>query len=97
MILGTEILIPLLVAFAISVILSPIVIPFLRKLKIGQTERTDGVKSHLKKAGTPTMGGLIILISVLVTSLFFVGTYPHIIPILFLTLGFGLSAFWTIT
>ncbi len=93
MILGTEILIPLLVAFAISVILSPIVIPFLRKLKIGQTERTDGVKSHLKKAGTPTMGGLIILISVLVTSLFFVGTYPHIIPILFLTLGFGLIGF----
>lgn len=93
MILGTEILIPLLVAFAISVILSPIVIPFLRKLKIGQTERTDGVQSHLKKAGTPTMGGLIILISVLVTSLFFVGTYPHIIPILFLTLGFGLIGF----
>ncbi|MDY3917481.1 MAG: phospho-N-acetylmuramoyl-pentapeptide-transferase [Candidatus Limivivens sp.] len=93
MLLGTEVLIPLLVAFAISVALSPFVIPFLRKLKIGQTERTEGVQSHLKKAGTPTMGGLIILISVLVTSLFFIGSYPNIIPVLFLTLGFGIIGF----
>ena len=93
MILGTEVIIPLLLAFAISVILSPIIIPFLRKLKIGQTERTEGVQSHLKKAGTPTMGGLIILISILVTSLFFVGKYPNIIPVLFLTLGFGIIGF----
>lgn len=93
MILGTEVIIPLLLAFVISVILSPIIIPFLRKLKIGQTERTEGVQSHLKKAGTPTMGGLIILISILVTSLFFVGKYPNIIPVLFLTLGFGIIGF----
>lgn len=56
MILGTEVVIPLLTAFAISVALSPFVIPFLRRLKIGQTERKEGVQSHLKKAGTPTMG-----------------------------------------
>lgn len=93
MILGTEVIIPLLVAFVISVALSPIVIPFLRKLKIGQTEREEGVKSHLKKAGTPTMGGLIILISVLVTSLLFVRDYPGIVPVLFLTLGFGIIGF----
>lgn len=93
MILGTEVIIPLLIAFAISVALSPIVIPFLRKLKVGQTERVDGVQSHLKKAGTPTMGGTIILISVLVTSLLFMGSYPKIIPVLFLTLGFGLLGF----
>lgn len=49
MIIGTEVIIPLLVAFAISVALSPFVIPFLRKLKVGQTERTDGVQSHLKR------------------------------------------------
>ena len=93
MIFGTEVIIPLLIAFAISVALSPIVIPFLRKLKVGQTERVDGVQSHLKKAGTPTMGGTIILISVLVTSLLFMGSYPKIIPVLFLTLGFGLLGF----
>ena len=74
MVISTEIIqsvmIPLLVAFAISVALSPFVIPFLRRLKVGQTERVEGVQSHLKKAGTPTMGGTIILISVLVTCLF---------------------------
>lgn len=93
MILGTEVIIPLLISFVISVGLSPIVIPFLRKLKVGQTEREDGVKSHLKKAGTPTMGGTIILISVLVTSLLFLGKYPKIVPVLFLTLGFGILGF----
>lgn len=91
--IGTDIVIPLLAAFAISVGLSPFIIPFLRKLKIGQTERTEGVQSHLKKAGTPTMGGLIILISILVTCLFFVKDYPRVIPVLFLTLGFGIIGF----
>lgn len=91
--ISLEVVLPLLIAFAISVILSPFVIPFLKKLKVGQTERAEGVQSHLKKAGTPTMGGLIILISILVTSLLFIGRYPRIIPILFLTLGFGIIGF----
>lgn len=91
--ISLEIVWSLLIAFAISVILSPFVIPFLRRLKVGNTERTDGVESHLKKNGTPTMGGLIILISVLITSLLFIGRYPRIIPILFLTLGFGIIGF----
>lgn len=91
--ISMEVVLSLLIAFAISVILSPFVIPFLRKLKVGNTERTDGVQSHLKKSGTPTMGGLIILISVLITSLLFIGRYPRIIPVLFLTLGFGIIGF----
>ena len=61
---------PVLLAFAISVILGPIVIPYLRKLKMGQTERVEGVQSHLKKAGTPTMGGIIFLLSTTITALF---------------------------
>lgn len=85
--------IPVLVAFAISMILGPIVIPFLRRLKFGQTEREDGVQSHLKKAGTPTMGGIIFLVAATVTSLFYIKDYPKIVPILFLTLGFGLIGF----
>ncbi len=93
MIISADILIPLFLAFGISVVLGPFVIPFLQKLKIGQTERVEGVKSHLKKAGTPTMGGLIILISILITSLFYIGKYPRIIPVLFLTLGFGIIGF----
>lgn len=87
------IVVPVLIAFSLSVIMGPIVIPFLRKLKMRQTERIDGVKSHLKKAGTPTMGGVIILASIVVTSLFYVGSHPKIIPVLFLTLGFGLIGF----
>ena len=88
-----HVVIPVLVSFALSLVLGPIVIPFLRKLKMGQTEREEGVQSHLKKAGTPTMGGIIILASVVITSLFYVKDYPKVIPILFLTLGFGLIGF----
>lgn len=88
-----KILIPVLIAFGLSAIMGPVVIPFLRRLKMGQTERVEGVQSHLKKAGTPTMGGIIILVSVAVTSVFYIKEYPKIIPILFVTLGFGLIGF----
>ena len=88
-----QVVIPVLISFAISVILGPIIIPFLRKLKMGQTERVEGVQSHLKKAGTPTMGGIIFLIATVVTSLFYVKDYPKVIPVLFLTLGFGIIGF----
>ena len=59
-----DIIVPALIAFGVSVILSPIIIPFLKKLKFGQFVRDDGPESHLKKSGTPTMGGLIILFSI---------------------------------
>lgn len=85
--------IPVIVAFVISVALGPIIIPYLKKLKVGQTVRDDGPQSHLKKSGTPTMGGIIILTSVVITSLLYVEDYPKIIPILFLTLGCGLIGF----
>ena len=88
-----HVVIPVLISFAISLVLGPIVIPFLRRLKMGQTERELGVQSHLKKNGTPTMGGVIFLIATTVTSLFYIRDYPMIIPVLFLTLGFGLIGF----
>ena len=88
-----KVLIPILISFFISVVLSPFVIPFLKKLKFGQFVRDDGPESHLKKSGTPTMGGLIILTSIVITSLFYMKDYPHIIPILVTTLGFGLIGF----
>ena len=59
-----QVIIPVLVAFAITAVLGPIMIPFLRKLKIGNTEREE-LQSHQKKNGTPTMGGIMILIAVL--------------------------------
>ena len=67
-----DVIVPVLISFGISVVLSPIVIPFLKKLKFGQFVRDDGPESHLKKSGTPTMGGLIILCSIVVTSLLYV-------------------------
>ncbi len=85
--------IPVLISFAISTILGPVIIPVLRRMKMGQTEREEGVKEHLKKAGTPTMGGMIFLLSVLITSVFYIGSNPKIIPILFVTLGFGIIGF----
>ena len=91
--MSSHIVVPVLISFAVSLVLGPVVIPFLRKLKMKQTERTDGVQSHLKKAGTPTMGGIIILASIIVTSLFYVKDYPRIIPVLFLTVAFGLIGF----
>ena len=88
-----RIFVPVLIAFALSAIMGPVVIPILRKLKMGQTEREEGVQSHLKKAGTPTMGGVIILGSIALTSVFYIKDYPKIIPILFVTVGFGLIGF----
>lgn len=85
--------IPIIVAFAISAVLGPVIIPFLRKLKFGQTVRDDGPQSHLKKNGTPTMGGLIFLISVILTSCIYMKDYPQIIPILFVTVGYGVIGF----
>lgn len=91
--MNSTVLLSVMLSFAISVVLGPLVIPFLRRLKVGQTERTEGPESHLKKNGTPTMGGILFLVSVVITSLLFVKEYPKIVPILFLTLGFGLIGF----
>ena len=88
-----KMVIPVLIAFGLSVLTGPIVIPILRRLKMGQTEREEGVKSHLKKAGTPTMGGVIILFAITMTSLIYVREYPKVIPVLFVTLGFGMIGF----
>lgn len=87
------ILLPILVSFFVSVALSPLVIPFLKKLKFGQFVREEGPESHLKKSGTPTMGGLIIVTSVVIVSLFYMKPGSLLTPILFVTLGFGLIGF----
>ena len=92
----------LLITFIVSIILGIIIIPILRKLKVGQIERDDGPQSHLKKQGTPTMGGIIMIIA---TILVITGTYIYLtlkgqnsianrlIPILLVTIGYGLIGF----
>lgn len=91
----------LLLSFALSVCISVIVIPILKKLKIGQSEREDGPESHLIKKGTPTMGGLILIITILLLSGFLYMDYSaeepqiatRLLPMVFVTIGFGLVGF----
>ncbi|MCR5416700.1 MAG: phospho-N-acetylmuramoyl-pentapeptide-transferase [Pseudobutyrivibrio sp.] len=82
----------MLVAFIIVLILDPICIPILRRLKMGNTER-EYIKEHKAKNGTPSMGGVMILISFAIVGFYYARTCPHIYPILFVTLGFGVVGF----
>ena len=81
------------IAAAIALLLMPWWIKLLKVEGIGQQVRADGPKRHLVKQGTPTMGGLIILTSIIITSLFYVSRYPKVIPVLFMTVGFGIIGF----
>ena len=92
----------MIIAFVVSIIMGFIIIPILKKRKVGQIERDDGPQSHLKKQGTPTMGGIIIIIAMI---LVVIGTYAYLfingetdfanrlLPILLLTIGFGFIGF----
>jgi phospho-N-acetylmuramoyl-pentapeptide-transferase len=88
-----KILTPVLISFIICVVLCPIMIPFLKRLKFGQFVRDDGPKAHLKKTGTPTMGGVIILLAIIITSLLYLKDSPDVLPVLFATVGFGVIGF----
>ncbi|WP_066395734.1 phospho-N-acetylmuramoyl-pentapeptide-transferase [Neobacillus mesonae] len=88
---------PIIMAFLISVLLSPVFIPFLRRLKFGQSIREEGPKSHQKKSGTPTMGGIIFLFSIVITTIVMTGKFSEptvkTYLLLLVTLGFGLLGF----
>ena len=90
-------LIILAISFIVSVILGPIIIPLLRRFKFGQSIREEGPKSHMKKAGTPTMGGVIFLFSIIATSVIMSlvkGAFTSQTIILILVLiGFGVVGF----
>ncbi len=89
----------LLLAFILSAVLGKIIIPILKKLKVGQSERLDGPRAHLKKQGTPTMGGIIMIISMIII----IGIYviltkdiENIRPVLAIavaSIGFGIVGF----
>ena len=82
-----------MVAFFVTLVIGPFIISFLSRLKMKQTERNDGAKDHLAKAGTPTMGGIMILISLFLGSISYINQYPRMIPVLILTFGFGVIGF----
>lgn len=93
----------LLLSFVTSVVIAMIIVPILRKLKVGQIERKEGPQSHLKKQGTPTMGGIIIILVILAVTGFCYYDYvrdssqimvaKNLLPLLFVTVGFGLIGF----
>ena len=92
----------LIITFFISVVCGLITIPILKKLKVGQIERDDGPASHLKKQGTPTMGGIIMIIAsiivVTITYIFMNATGSgeigaKLLPLLIITIGFGMIGF----
>lgn len=88
-----EIFIPLIVSFTIAVLIAPLFIPVLRRLKFGQSIREEGPKAHYKKAGTPTMGGIVIILAVTLTALTFIEKGSELFILLFALLGYGLIGF----
>ena len=85
-----------IIALLITFILVPVLIPTLKRMKFGQSIREEGPQSHMKKTGTPTMGGLTFLLSIIVTSILaivFMDNANPIILLLFVTIGFGLIGF----
>ena len=85
--------IPALIAFLVTQILGPGMLKFLHRLKFGQYIREDGPQSHLKKTGTPTMGGVLIIIGLIAGCAFYFPMYPAITPVVLVTLGFALIGF----
>jgi phospho-N-acetylmuramoyl-pentapeptide-transferase len=87
----------IIMAFLITVLLAPVFIPFLRRLKFGQSIRDEGPQSHQKKTGTPTMGGIVFLISIVITTFVMTGKYsepgPETYLMILVTVGFGLLGF----
>ncbi|SDQ62954.1 Phospho-N-acetylmuramoyl-pentapeptide-transferase [Virgibacillus subterraneus] len=87
------------IAFLITVLLSPFFIPFLRRLKFGQSIRDEGPQSHIKKTGTPTMGGIMIVISVTATSIIMVSKFSsgsigyELWLLIFVLVGYGFLGF----
>ncbi len=83
-----------LFSFVLVLIMGPIVLPALHRFKFGQTVRDDGPQSHLKKNGTPTMGGVMIIAAILLVTLIRAGVSRDILMALLCMFGFGLVGFF---
>lgn len=82
------------ISFIVCVILGPIMIPFLTRLKVGQSIREEGPERHYAKAGTPTMGGIMILTAVMVATFLTAGASVESLTAVFIMLAFGAIGFW---
>lgn len=83
-----------LVALALVLLIGPLLIPLLKRMKMGQTERAEGPQSHLDKTGTPTMGGVMFLVALLAATLIFAADSMIVLSALLVTVAFGLVGFW---
>lgn len=84
----------IIVSFLITLFLGPVVIPIMKRLKVGQSIREEGPKSHYNKSGTPTMGGVLIILGIVI-SIATSGYYAKEIGVvLFFIIGFGIIGFW---
>ena len=92
--LSIRIIFSIVTSFLLSMIIAPRVIFNLKTRQIGQTVREEGVKAHLKKTGIPTMGGIIILIPLVITTLLWAKLNPYVVISLLVTAGMGLIGFF---
>lgn len=93
----TTMLLAIVIALILSAVIAPITIPYLRRMKFGQSIREEGPQSHMKKQGTPTMGGVIFLLSIVIAT-FGVSIYNQqftvqSVVLLIVLLGFGIVGF----
>ena len=82
-----------LISFAVSVVTALVVLPILKKLRVGQIVREYGPRSHLIKQGTPTMGGIIIGITLLVMAIVLYPTSKELLSFAVIIIGFGAVGF----
>lgn len=83
----------LILSAAVVIVTGPFLIPLLKRLKFGQTEREDGPSSHLVKSGTPTMGGIMMIVAIIAATLIFGGELTFLLPALLVMTGYGLVGF----
>ena len=82
------------IALVVTVIMGPVIIPFLTRLKMGQNIREEGPERHYIKAGTPTMGGVIILTAVMLASFIMAGSSVEVLTAVLVMMAFGAIGFW---
>lgn len=85
-----SIAITVLMSYILVMVMGPFLIPVLHKMKFGQTVRDDGPQSHLKKNGTPTMGGVMFMVAITAVTLLRAGINANVLMALLCMLGFGL-------
>ena len=82
-----------LISFMISILSALIILPILKRLKVGQIERECGPRTHLVKQGTPTMGGIVIAITLIIATLILYSSNKEMLPLVLVTIGFGVVGF----